>query len=473
MTGRDTLSPSRRKPVNSRLVALATGAGLCEFGDVLFFVAFIADLYLLAGSARTVGFVLVAFSVGNLLGALLGGLLIDRLPARAWLGWGNLGTAALVVVFAYATPLPMVAALALLVGLVGRALLIGQQACIPLTEPAVLLRANSVFMSSRRLGQLAGPFLGGTLVAVGHAREAYLINAATFVLSAVAILIALPAGARVHRPGDHTDAPPIRILDYARRTPAVRASFFVQCVIGIIGGTANTLLVVYATETLHGGPGSFGILITFTAIGAIIGGFTTGILARHTSPKWATAACLAVSGCALGLLPAVPWLALAVVLRAAGGWAWNVLNIILLTNLHEGAPSRLQGRIIGFTRSGQDICLIVFTALAGTAVTLIGTTAALITAGVLGVLSGVALALTRRPFDWSPRAGRSSSVQHLTLPPPLSSSDRSAPIGSKPRSRSCAISPVAACGRMTCRPSETAFRPNAAASAAEAVMASG
>ncbi|SHU59169.1 Uncharacterised protein [Mycobacteroides abscessus subsp. abscessus] len=53
----------------------------------------------------------------------------------------------------------------------------------------------------------------------------------------------------------------------------------------------------------------------------------------------------------------------------------------------------------------------------------------------------------------------SSSVQHLTDPPPLSSSERSTPIGSNPESRSCSANPVAAAGSMTWRPSETAFMP--------------
>ncbi|WP_152546939.1 hypothetical protein [Amycolatopsis orientalis] len=98
----------RRKSVNPRLAALTAGAGLSEFGDVVFLVAFIASLSLSAGSPRTLGFVLVAFGVGNLLGAVLGGVLVDRLPAHARLVSGNLATAALVVVFAYATPLPVV-----------------------------------------------------------------------------------------------------------------------------------------------------------------------------------------------------------------------------------------------------------------------------------------------------------------------------------------------------------------------------
>jgi MFS family permease len=388
-----------RKRVNSRLAALAAGAGVTEFGDVLFLVAFVADLYVSTGSPRTVGFVLVAFGVGNLVGAIGGGSLVDRLPVRTWLVLGSLATAALVVVFAYATALPAVAALALVVGVSGRALLVGQQACIPLTAPDSLLRANAVIMSTRRLGQLAGPFLAGTLVALGHTRGAYLIDAATFVFSAVATFAALPPGSRVHRP----ETAATGIVGYARRTPAVRTSFLVQCVIGVIVGTSNTVVVVYATEFLHSGPRGYGILSTFTAVGAILGGFTVGLLRRRASAKWSTVACLAVAGLALGLLPAVPWLALAVFLRAGGGWAWNVLNIILLAALHEGAPRHLHGRLIGVTRSGQDICIIVFTALAGTTAGLIGITGVLLGAGALGVVSAVALALARRPFDWQPR----------------------------------------------------------------------
>jgi MFS family permease len=393
-------APPVRKGVNARLAALAAGAGLAEFGDVLFFVAIIADLYVSTGSARTVGFVLVAFGVGNLVGAIAGGMLIDRLPARAWLVLGNLATAALVVVFAYVTALPAVAALVLVVGVTGRALLVGQQACIPLTEPGPLLRANAVIMSTRRLGQLAGPFLAGTLVAVGHTRDAYLIDAATFVISAVATFVALPPRSRIHRHDD--GAPATGILAYARRTPAVRTSFFVQCVIGVILGTGNTLVVVYATEFLHSGPRGYGILSTFTAVGAILGGLTVGLLRRRASAKWSTVGCLAVAGLALGLLPTVPWLALAALLRACGGWAWNVLQIVLLATLHEGGPRHLHGRLIGVTRSGQDICIIVFTALAGTIATFIGITGVLLGAGVLGVASAVALAFARRPFDWQP-----------------------------------------------------------------------
>lgn len=402
MTASDApTAPPTRHGVNSRLAALAVGAGLSEFGDVLFFVAFIAGLYVTTGSARTVGFVLVAFSAGNLIGAIAGGTLIDRLPARAWLVLGNLATAALVVVFACATALPAVAALSLVVGVTGRALLVGQQACIPLTEPGSLLRANAVIMSTRRIGQLAGPFLAGTLVALGHTRDAYLIDAATFVFSAVATFVALPPRSRIHRQDDDA-APAAGIIAYARRTPAVRTSFLIQCVIGVILGTSNTVVVVYATEFLHSGPRGYGILSTFTAVGAIVGGLTVGLLRRRASAKWSTVACLAVAGPALGVLPVVPWLAVAALLRAGGGWAWNVLNIILLATLHEGAPRHLHGRLIGVTRSGQDICIIIFTALAGTTAGLVGITGVLLGAGVLGVASALALALARRPFDWQP-----------------------------------------------------------------------
>ena len=49
-------------------------------------------------------------------------------------------------------------------------------------------------------------------------------------------------------------------------------------------------------------------------------------------------------------------------------------------------------------------------------------------------------------------ASAAPSVQHLTPPPALSSSDRSTPTGVKPRSRSCAARLVAAEARTTLRP---------------------
>lgn len=55
--------------------------------------------------------------------------------------------------------------------------------------------------------------------------------------------------------------------------------------------------------------------------------------------------------------------------------------------------------------------------------------------------------------------GCTSNVQHLTDPPPLSSSDRSIPMGRKPAVRSCSANPVAAAGNTTLRPSDTALRP--------------
>src|SRR5262249_36019069 len=71
------------------------------------------------------------------------------------------------------------------------------------------------------------------------------------------------------------------------------------------------------------------------------------------------------------------------------------------------------------------------------------------------------------------RHGNTSNVQHLTEPPPLSSSDRSTPTGSKPASHSCVAKPVAAEGSTTCWPSETALRPSTYASALPTTRASG
>jgi len=56
-----------------------------------------------------------------------------------------------------------------------------------------LERANAADTAIPRLAQLAGPLTGGVLVAVGGAANVLLLDAATFLLSAVFVALAVPS----------------------------------------------------------------------------------------------------------------------------------------------------------------------------------------------------------------------------------------------------------------------------------------
>ncbi|MCS7480351.1 MFS transporter [Umezawaea endophytica] len=389
--------------MRTRLAVVALGAGVAEFGDIAFLIGIATSLYGLSGSAAVVGFGMAAYGVGSLVGALVGGVLIDALPPRPWLLWGNASGGALLACFTVAAALPVVVALIAVISLASRAMLVAQQSCLPLVEPDRLLRANSVVMSCRRVGQLFGPAAAGGLVALGSGTAVYWVNAATFVLNGAIGFLAVPAGGRVRARwvGERREG----ALAYSARTPAARTAFAVNCVVGVVTGTTTVTLIVYTTTVLHGGPSEYGLLATFAAVGAVLGTFTATAVGRRVELRTAVVATVAVAGVALIALPFADRFAVAAALRVASGWSLNVLMILLMANLHEGAPEDLRGRMIASTRSGLDALMITFTMVSGFLVAVVGVRWVLVGVGGVTALCAAVLARTADPFRWLPRTG--------------------------------------------------------------------
>jgi MFS family permease len=390
--------------MRSRLTAIALSAGVAEFGDIAFLVGITAFLYVTTDSATVVGFGMAAYGVGSLTGALAGGVLIDALPPAPWLLWGNVLGGALLAGFTLVDSLPLTIVLTGFVSFASRAMLVAQQSCLPLIEPQLLLRSNSLIMTCRRIGQLSGPAVAGGLVATGSSSWVYWINAGTFVVNGIVGFLAVPPSTRVHQrqPGERSHG----VVSFFMRTPAARSAFAVNCVAGVIAGTSSVSIVVYTSEVLRGGAREYGLLATFTAVGAVLGTITATAIGNRFDLKPAIVTTVLVGGVALIVLPFVGYFAPAAALRVATGWSLNVLVILLMANLHERAPAAMRGRLIASTRSGQDTLMIVFTMTSGFLVAAIGVRWVLVGVGALSALCAVLLARTADPFEWRPRTDR-------------------------------------------------------------------
>jgi MFS family permease len=385
--------------VRKRVAVIAVGTGIAEFGDIAFLISLAASLFLREGSSVHVGYAMAAYGLGSLAGAWLGGFVIDRLPARRWLLGGNVVASGIVLSGVLTHSLLSIIVLAGVVSLGSRAMLVGHQSSLALVAPDCLLAANSAVMMCRRIGQLASPAFAGTLVATGNVDAVYVINAGTFIAAGLAGFAATPRA----EPGrlEHK-----RMVDsiwsYARRTPAVRWSFVVNALTGLIVGTSSVAIIVYTKEILHGGAREYGFLASWAAVGAFIGTVTAVSLRSRLSVKRAIAGTMGMGGIALATLPLITWFPGAVVARLGSGWSVNVSFIVLMTSLQEGAPADLRGRLIATTRSGQDVLTIVSTMGSGFLVAAIGVGSVLAVTGALAVLGAVLLAIPRHPFNWQP-----------------------------------------------------------------------
>lgn len=305
--------------------------------------------------------------------------------------------------------------------LVGIALLVGTcevffdntaQAMVPALVPRQRLeRANGYLQGVERvLHQFLGAPLAGMLLA---ASTAWAFGAqAALVLSALVCLLSLrgdhrPATAGQRRPG-------IRLmlgegLSWLWHHPVLRLTALVSGASNLAAAMMAAVLVLFAQDVLGVGPQGYGLLMTVTAVGAVLGALVVPSFSHRVHPATALAVVLAILGTTaltVGLTRAVPMFVLCYLFTGFASTWWNITMITLFQRL---TPDRLRSRAFSAHRTLSWGMLSVGMALGGTlASTLEGVlgrewalAVPFLTAGTIGLVLAavVALTLTRQVID--------------------------------------------------------------------------
>lgn len=228
-----------------------------------------------------------------------------------------------------------VLALALLDGIVALVVLsLTRTAAVGVTAPAGLLREGNALMNTvSMVTQLAGPALGGSVVALASIRVGLLVGAGMVVVIAIALVTArgLPGAVPEGSPAKGRVAAAFR---YVRGQPAIRALLSLQAIALVFFTMSIPVELVLAQHTFHAGAGGYGALLTAWGGGAIVGSV---IFARWRQRS--SAALIALGAGLLGLGFAVmavsPTIAVAAVGAAVGGAGNGVHAVAARTALQE------------------------------------------------------------------------------------------------------------------------------------------
>ncbi|MBF6589000.1 MAG: MFS transporter [Ktedonobacterales bacterium] len=296
-------TPPRRgafTPLRNRNFSLLfTGQLISVLGDQAYSLALPWTVLAVTGDPSKMALILTAATIPRVLLLLVGGALADRLTPRVIMLSADLGRALVVGVlgvtlFAGLPPLWLVALFAGLEGAGSGLFQPGSRALLPATLDARDLPAgNGLMQGLQFLTLTVGPVLGGLATAT-QASIAFLVDAASFGVSALALF-----GMRVPRRAASSSAaviaegsavePPRRAsmwseiragFGYARQTSLVRAAMLVT-VFGNLGfaGALNVGLIVLA-HNLSRSPITLGLLLAATGVGGIIGGLGSSVLGR-------------------------------------------------------------------------------------------------------------------------------------------------------------------------------------------------
>jgi MFS family permease len=334
------------------------GELISETGSQITLVAVFVQVFALTHSSAAVGAVGLVQLVPLALAALLGGPLIDRVDRRRLLlvaQCSQAGASALLLAGSLAghPPLALVYVGAGLVGGFGGFSLSTRAAMTPnLVAEDQLSSALSLNQAMWNTCMIAGPALGGVLIAQLGVSWAYAVDVVSFAATITACILLHPQVPRDRPPrtrslvatGWHELAEGVSFL---RGKPVLQATFYVDLV-AMIFGMPRALFPVLAVTRFGGGSEVVGLLFSSAAIGALLGALTGGWM-RHVR-RQGLAVLWAVFVWGLGIIAfglSGPELGVAVACLAVAGAADVISAVFRGTILQSTTPDALRGRLSG------------------------------------------------------------------------------------------------------------------------------
>jgi hypothetical protein len=320
---------------------------------------------------------------------------VDRLPARTLLPILYAGEAvAYLLLGMQATRFSLVPVLVLTVAdgvLALSARAIARATTVAVLSPAGLLReGNALSNAAFSVCFMAGPAIGGVVVAAGGTGSALYINSALF--AAVALTIATTRGlprAEPHEPGS---AGRLRAaLRYARVHRMVRSLLEVQA-IGLLFFTISTPVeIVLVQHSLRAGAGGYGALVAVWGAGSL-GGSAVYARWRKQPHRLLIALGAALLGAGFIVMALGPSVMVVVAGSALAGIGNGVEVVAARTALQEEVGQQWMARIMSLTESISQAVPGLGIALGGGLAALAGPRLALAVGGA-GSLAVTALAL--------------------------------------------------------------------------------
>jgi transmembrane secretion effector len=300
------------------------------------FVAVPFQLYELTHSTLQVGLLSICDAVPLLAFAAVGGMIADAFDRRRVVLWSELGlmvVSALLSVNAFLDR-PQVWALYVLAAVGTSLWALGSpafRAMMPGLVPEEQLAASQALQSIYfNAGAVAGPALGGLLIAGAGLGTTYALDVATFAASVVAVLLVAPAPPKgeVERAGLESFKDGFRFL---RRQPVILGTFVLDTN-AMVFGMPQALFPAIAQRHFHGGAGVVGVLYAAPSAGALAAAVLSGWIGHVRRQGVAVAAAIVVWGAAI--------LALA---GAADSVSATLRSVILYSN----TPDAMRGRVNG------------------------------------------------------------------------------------------------------------------------------
>jgi MFS family permease len=379
---------------------ISGGQLLSSIGTQMQVVAVAWQIYLLTGSKVALGLIGLARGVPLVMASLFSGVLADAFDRRRTLLITQTSLATLSAVLAVTTALGTInlAIIYTVIAMASAAQAVDQparSALVPSLVPREALpRAISFIVALREFATIAGPALGGIVIAVAGVEPNYVVDALSygFVLLAVTFMRTRVGHLRTGEMSIHAIREGWRFVIHNRIVLSVQgldflANFF---------AASSVLFPVFADTIFRTGPQGLGLLYGAASGGAVAGALIFSFFGRVRRQGAVILVSVAVYGIAITAFGLSPWFLLGLLFLVISGAADSVSASLRHTISQLVTPDELRGRVTAvntmFVAGGPQLGNVE----AGLVASAIGTQEAVALGGIATVLVVGVIALTSR-----------------------------------------------------------------------------
>ena len=394
--------PALLRPLRIRdFRLLFTGETVSVLGDQFHFVALAWLALQLTGSGLALGTVLMTAAIPRAVFMLVGGAFSDRFSPRDLMLASNAIRAVVVGVLAALVlsgraELWHLYAFAGIFGVVDAFFYPALSTIVPMLVPDWQLSpANALVQGSQQIMGLVGPALAGALIAIVQTGPAFVIDAASFGVAALALVL-ISGGRRHADPAADADRPNVLAsiaggVRAAWADPAVRAMVVLIAAFNFaFTGPVSVGFAFLADHRFDGGPAAFGLLFSAFGGGAVMGAIVAGSIQRLRHLGAIFMAIAVALGIGLALIGLAPTLPVAIGIIAVMGVLIGFINVQAIAWLQSRVPDDLRGRVMSLVTLASIGLAPVSLAIAGALVDLGAVTLTFVAAGAIVIAAALA-----------------------------------------------------------------------------------
>ena len=410
---------------NSDFLKLWIGQTISEIGSRVTLVALpLVAVLVLNANPFQMGLFAGIGGLASLVFGLGAGLLVDRLRRRPILIVTDLGRAVVLGSIPVAASFGILSMRQVYVVVATAGILtvlfdVAYQSYLPsLVERDQILEGNSKLAFSSSIAEIAGPGLTGILVQLLTAPIAILLDALSFLVSALTVwLVRKPEPQVVPTPRLHVWEELTAGMRAMAQSPIRRALAGHSGTAGFFGGFFASLYVLYAISDLHLSPALLGAVIALGGVGNVIGAAIAPRLMRRAGIGAALIGSLVIMGAASLMIPlahgSVVTATAFLMLAQVGDVCWPVFNVCELSLRQAITPGEVLGRVNAAMQMLNRGLLPIGSLGAGILGEMIGVRATLAVGAAGLLLSSLWLVLSpiRTMLDYPPHENRSIAHQ--------------------------------------------------------------